>query len=367
MTKKSTSLNDIYGQDEVIEMLDLAAKNDMPALIIGDTGTGKTTVVKHLAEQAKAKWVRFNLTGETTVDDFVGKWTLKEGETVWNDGILLQAMKQGKWLIVDEINVALPEILFVLHSLLDDDKYIVVPNNNGEIVKPVKGFRFFATMNPVDEYAGTKDLNKAFKSRFNIIAYMNYPADTIEQKVLVDKTGLDAGSAVQMVAIANKIRDAKKADEVFYTCSTRDLMQWAAVYQKLGGQKTEQLQRSFQYTVMNKANGDGEKIKAIYESLVGRFAAIAVIAPDLQLETLENKAREIEALMQKLESSRAQMAKEVTDQVLEELRIKLGALSGVIETESVENASTKVVKNKPLPHPDRATKTETVEEVGALI
>src|SRR5206468_1631140 len=114
----------------------VAIKSDKPALIIGETGCGKTSIVRELAHKHDHKFMRFNLTGETSVDEFVGKYTLVNGETVWQDGILLEAMKQGAFLVVDEINVALPEILFVLHSLLDDDKFVVVANHNGEIVRP---------------------------------------------------------------------------------------------------------------------------------------------------------------------------------------------------------------------------------------
>ncbi len=79
----------------------IAADNDMSVLLIGETGTGKTSLVQELAGEAKKKAIRFNLTGETTVDEFVGKYTLKDENTVWEDGILLQAIKKGRWLIVD--------------------------------------------------------------------------------------------------------------------------------------------------------------------------------------------------------------------------------------------------------------------------
>ena len=176
----------IIGQDKVKKQLKKAVEKDIPALIIGDTGCGKTSIVRDIAKKEQ-RVVRFNLTGETTVDDFVGRKGLKEGQTVWEDGVLLDCMRKGYWLIVDEINAALPEILFTLHSLIDDDKEVLVVNNENEIVKPHEDFRIFATMNPVDEYAGTKELNKALKSRFGMIIKMDYPSNEIEMKIIKDR------------------------------------------------------------------------------------------------------------------------------------------------------------------------------------
>ena len=308
--------NEILGQDEALKVLELAVKQDIAALLVGDTGTGKTTMVKHLADLHGKEWVRFNLTGETTVDDFVGKWTLNEGETVWNDGILLQAMRQGKWLILDEVNVALPEILFVLHSLLDDDKFVVVPNNQGEVVRPAEGFRFFATMNPVDEYAGTKDLNKAFKSRFGVIATINYPISDVEIDILVQKAEVSPSIATKMVLLANELRTQKKKDQIFYTCSTRDLMQWAEAYKGL-----DDLSLAFKYTILNKANGDSEKIAEVYKMVTGEFIKMEEDVPGVTLAGLKSEHAK---LIKERESYKKQSA-QITKDILTDIRKKLAA------------------------------------------
>lgn len=256
-TPRDLGKHEILGQKKIQEQLEIAVELDMPVLLVGDTGTGKTTIVKEVAERHKREWIRFNLTGETTVDEFVGKYVLQDKETVWEDGVLLTAMKTGKWLVVDEVNVALPEILFVLHSLLDDDRSVMVSNHNGEVVKPHKDFRFFGTMNPVDEYAGTKDLNKAFKSRFGMILNMEYPAAKVEAEIVEGKGKVPYEIATQIVDVAVKIRQAKEKNEVFYTCSTRDIIQWASLVEKLG------LVDAFEVSLLNKANGDRAKLVKI--------------------------------------------------------------------------------------------------------
>lgn len=272
---KPENKSKIVGQKKVYELLTLAADHDMPALIVADTGMGKTSIVQDIANCRNQKWTRFNLTGDTTVDEFVGKYTLSGGATVWEDGILLQAMKQGHWLICDEINVALPEILFVLHSLLDDDKFVVVASHSGEVVRPHKDFRFFATMNPVEEYAGTKELNKAFKSRFNIVLEMQYPPKKEEIEIVAQHTGLDNLSIAKMVDVATIIRRAKKAEKLFYTCSTRDLIHWAKVT-KL----TADMEVGFTVSVLHKGSSDREELIKIYDSIMSRYIGLNSLAGD---------------------------------------------------------------------------------------
>lgn len=255
----------IVGQKKVYKLLQLAADHDMPALLIGETGTGKTSIIQDIANCRGQEWRRFNLTGDTTVDEFVGKYELEAGQTVWRDGILLQAMKDGHWLIVDEINVALPEILFALHSLLDDDKFVVVAGHNGEVVRPHEKFRFFATMNPVEEYAGTKELNKAFKSRFNIVMEMTYPNKKDEIEIVRQHTKLDKLAIAKMVDVAIMVRREKAADKVFYTCSTRDLIHWAKVT------VLTDLETGFTVSVLHKAGTDRKNLVAIYDHVIAKY------------------------------------------------------------------------------------------------
>lgn len=272
--------HDILGQDKITKQLNLAAEKNIAALIVGDTGSGKTTIVKSIADKRSQKYIRFNLTGETTVDEFVGKYVLRDKQTIWEDGVLLAAMKAGHWLIVDEINVALPEILFVLHSLLDDDRSVLVSNHNGEIVKPKPSFRFFGTMNPVDEYAGTKDLNKAFKSRFGMILNMDYPTAKIEAQVVASKGGVSPEHAMQIVDVGQLVRKAKKNGDCFYTCSTRDLIQWAQLVGDLG------LIEAFEVSVLNKANGDRDIVLNAFKTVVKGWKDAKSDGVNLNIEEL---------------------------------------------------------------------------------
>lgn len=305
----------ILGHDDTKTNLKVAIDMSMPVLLVGDTGTGKTTIVKDIADDYGKQWIRFNLTGETTVDEFVGKYVLEDKSTKWEDGILLTAMKQGYWLIVDEINVALPEILFVLHSLLDDERAVMVANHLGEVVKPHPEFRFFGTMNPVDEYAGTKDLNKAFKSRFGMILNMGYPEAKVEAEVVAAKGGVDSETASKIVDTGVLIRKAKLANKVYYTCSTRDLIQWASLVDTLG------IKTAFEVAVLSKANGDHDKVVQIFSDTVQTYTEAAKQGFKLNYDYYQEEHT-------KLESAKAEFAKS-RDVVREELKAQvIKALGG---------------------------------------
>ncbi len=174
----------IVGYEDILEDIKYAVEKNLPTLLIGETGIGKTSLIRYVAQQNKKEYRRLNLNGQTTIDEFVGKTLLNKDGTFWQDGVLTDAMKKGHWLILDDFNAALPEILFVLHSLLDDDQYIVLSEKNGEIVRPHKDFRIFASMNPSGRYTGTKELNKAFLSRFPMILAIDFPQPDTEVAII---------------------------------------------------------------------------------------------------------------------------------------------------------------------------------------
>lgn len=319
--------HEIIGQDFNKKLLHTAISKNLPTLLIGETGTGKTSIIREEAIKRSQEWIRFNLTGETTVDEFVGKYELEGGKTVWRDGILLQAMKKGHWLIVDEINVALPEILFVLHSLLDDDKFVVVSNHAGEVVKPHEDFRFFATMNPTDEYAGTKELNKAFQSRFSVTLKLHYPDNDTEAKIIKDKTGVDDATAHKMADIAVALRKAKEEEKIFYTCSTRDLLQWGNLVDAIG------MEEAFLVSILNKSNGDAKSIAEIYDKLIGRHIKLEKQGFKLSVDWFEAAAKALTVEKKRFEEEKENTRKEITADIIKQLT---GASTGPTTQETVE-------------------------------
>lgn len=224
-----------HDHDGLMSFLALGAKDNLPVLIIGETGTGKTTAVRTLAGKAQKPYRRVNLNGGTTADELVGRILLNKEGTYWADGILTEAIRKGFWIVLDEINAAGADVLFALHSLLDDDHMLVLAENDGEIVRPHEDFRLFATMNPSGDYAGTRDMSKALMSRFPLVLTASYPKEHEEVSIIVERTAINGDIALCIVKICNDARAAHRESKMDFPFSTRDLINVGLITKALGG------------------------------------------------------------------------------------------------------------------------------------
>lgn len=214
---------------EIMKTLAIAVRDNLPVLLSGESGVGKTASIRYLANQTKNGLRRVNLNGGTTADELVGRLLINDKGTYWVDGVLTEAMRRGEWIVLDEINAALPEVLFVLQSVLDDDGYLVLTEKDDkEIVHKHPNFRLFATCNPLD-YAGTKEMNKALLSRFAICIHVEYPPEKTELEIIENHLGnavAQSEVALKLVQLANKTRADKEIPStgVTYAINTRDIL-----------------------------------------------------------------------------------------------------------------------------------------------
>lgn len=212
---------------DIMRTMAIAIRDNLPVLLIGQSGCGKTAAVRYLANQTLNGLRRVNLNGGTTADELVGRLLINEKGTYWIDGILTEAMRNGEWIVLDEINAALPEVLFVLQSVLDDDGYLVLnEKDDKEIVHKHPNFRLFATCNP-PEYAGTKEMNKALLSRFAICISADFPPEKTEIEIIENIMGNAVATsemAIKLVGLANETRKAKELGTADYAINTRDIL-----------------------------------------------------------------------------------------------------------------------------------------------
>ena len=166
-----------------------------PTFITGLSGNGKTFSVEQVCAQLKRELIRVNITIETDEDDLIGGFRLVNGETVWHNGPVVEALDRGAILLLDEIDLASNKIL-CLQSVLEGKGVFL--KKIGKYVKPADGFNVIATANTKGKgsddgrFIGTNVLNEAFLERFPVTFEQSYPAPATEQKIL-EGIALDLG------------------------------------------------------------------------------------------------------------------------------------------------------------------------------
>lgn len=215
-------------------------------LLIGHTGTGKTSLIEQIAAHTKQGVLRSNMNGQTTAGDFVGFWTVKGGETIWIDGVLPTAMREGLWLIVDEVDFAEPAILAVLTAVLEPGGQLLLKEKGNEIVAPHPSFRLFATANAVGSmgryrhlYQGANLMNEAFLDRWRVY-HIDYLSRDDEAQVLQRTFGVRLSEAMArtLAAIAAECREAFLREDLAGAFSTRRLLDWTELMLRTGDPET---------------------------------------------------------------------------------------------------------------------------------
>ena len=158
-----------------------------PAFITGLSGNGKTFSVEQACAQLKRELIRVNITIETDEDDLIGGFRLVNGETVWHNGPVIEALERGSILLLDEIDLASNKIL-CLQSVLEGSGVFL--KKIGKFVRPRAGFNIIATANTKGKgsddgrFIGTNVLNEAFLERFPVTFEQDYPSPVTESKIL---------------------------------------------------------------------------------------------------------------------------------------------------------------------------------------
>jgi len=185
-----------------------------PVFITGLSGNGKTMGVTQACAELKKELIRVNITIETDEDDLLGGYRLKDGQTVWQNGPVIEAMERGAVLLLDEVDLASNKIM-CLQPILEGSGVFVKKIN--KFVKPKDGFNVIATANTKGQgsedgkFIGTNVLNEAFLERFPITFEQSYPTMKIEKKILT-----------------NTLKAAGKTDDQFID----KLTTWADVIRK---------------------------------------------------------------------------------------------------------------------------------------
>lgn len=203
-----------------IEVFEVACKNKIPLLLKGPTGTGKTRFIEHMAHKLGKQLITVSCHEETSSTDLVGRFIIKGAETVWLDGPLTKAVKDGAVIYLDEIAETRPDVIVAIHSLTDHRRELFI-DKLGETIKAHEDFMLVASFNPGYQ-RGFKELKPSTRQRFVAISF-DYPEPAIESEILINETGIDPANAKNLVKIGNKIRNLTELG-LSETVSTRLLV-----------------------------------------------------------------------------------------------------------------------------------------------
>lgn len=191
------------------ELFEKAWKNNLPLLIKGPTGCGKTRFVSYMADQLKLPLYTIACHDDLTASDLVGRHLIGAGNTVWSDGPLTKAVREGGICYLDEVVEARKDTTVILHPLADDRRILPI-DRIGETLKAPDSFMLVVSYNPGYQNF-LKKLKPSTRQRFISITF-DFPRSEQEEKIIVGETGIDSFTAKQLVSIANAIRKLKDHD-----------------------------------------------------------------------------------------------------------------------------------------------------------
>lgn len=219
-----------------------------PVFVSGLSGNGKTMMVEQACAQAKREFLRVNISPETDEDDLIGGFRLIDGETKWFDGPVIQAMKRGSVLVLDEIDRGSNKLI-CLQGVLEGKGVLI--KKTGEFVEGAPGFTVVATANTkgkgddTGRYMAATILDDAFLERFPITVEQEYPDTKIETKILKKVFASlninDDVFAENLVKWADIIRKTFEEGAIDELISTRRLVHIAEAY-SIFGSKVDAIQ-----------------------------------------------------------------------------------------------------------------------------
>ncbi|MDA4132258.1 MAG: AAA family ATPase, partial [Thaumarchaeota archaeon] len=220
-----------YVERNLLNLVRATSTRRFPILIQGPTSAGKTSMIEYLANYSGNKFVRINNHEHTDLQEYLGTYVSgSDGKLKFQEGLLVQAMRQGHWIVLDELNLAPTDVLEALNRLLDDNRELLIPETQ-EIVRPHGSFMLFATQNPPGLYGGRKVLSRAFRNRFLELHYDDIPEDELEyilQKRSLNTSPSDCKRIVSVYKELSRLRQTSRVFEQSDSFATlRDLFRWA--------------------------------------------------------------------------------------------------------------------------------------------
>lgn len=251
-----------YFNPDILAVVLYAIQNPTKKLLlVGPTGSGKTSIAQQVSARLNRGFYRINFDGDITRADLVGQWVLTgKNEMVFQYGLLPRAMREGAVLVLDEWDCVNPSVGMLLQAVIEGNPLTIT--ETGEIIEPHPDFRVIATANTVGQgddtglYNGTTPQNFATLDRFKVVEHVDYPTEDKEQKILTQTTGItDEDVLSKLTRTARLIREAFVKQEIRTTMSTRTVVNVAELLLDWGGAK-----KAYTLGYLNKLNAEDRNV-----------------------------------------------------------------------------------------------------------
>jgi nitric oxide reductase NorQ protein len=189
-------------RDEVA-VFEAAAAHRLPVLLKGPTGCGKTRFVRHMAWRLRRPLVTVACHDDLTASDLTGRFLVRGGETLWQDGPLTEAVRRGAIAYLDEVVEARQDTVVVLHPLADDRRLLPLERAD-ELVPAHPDFQLVVSYNPGYQSLA-KELKPSTRQRF-VALDLGLPAPGVEAEIVATEAGVPLAAAAALVKVAERIR-----------------------------------------------------------------------------------------------------------------------------------------------------------------
>ncbi|KAI0715617.1 P-loop containing nucleoside triphosphate hydrolase protein [Cerioporus squamosus] len=254
-------------ETKLIDLVRIIAAQRFPVLIEGPTSSGKTSSIEYLAKRTGHRFVRINNHEHTDIQEYIGTYVSDPvtGKLVFMEGLLVRALRQGDWIVLDELNLAPTDVLEALNRLLDDNREVVILETQ-EVVCPHPHFMLCATQNPPGLYAGRKVLSRAFRNRFEV-HFEDVPQAELET-ILCQRCRIAPSYGQRIVSVFRELQKRRQSSRVFESKhpTLRDLFRWAG----RDAMSYEELAANGYMLLAERARRDDDKVvvKEVIESIM---------------------------------------------------------------------------------------------------